>query len=113
MSDDELTPEQRFAMEAESVTVPRALRAGQSKESIIADLVRRDWDPAEAKNYVEQFDHEPKLIEEDPEARLALARHYGRLSLFGLFLCALGLLLPLLSLLAALSAVRGGTTLIF
>lgn len=93
MPDDELTPEQRFALEDEAVAVPRALARGQSREEVIADLVRqRDWSPAAAARYVDEFIAELARYHASPEARRDLVRHYRLRMIGGLLMLLVGLL---------------------
>jgi uncharacterized membrane protein len=72
MTDDELTPEQRFAAEDAETMVPRALLLGKSPDDVVADLVKLDYSVAAARTLVERVMREMQEFNESPESRKRL-----------------------------------------
>lgn len=89
--EDELTPEQMFAAEDPSVTVPRDLARGRSKERIVADMVRLDWAPTAAAAYVDRVEGELRQYHASPEARRELVAGKVRLMAAGAVVVLFGL----------------------
>ena len=90
---DELSPAERFAHEDEHVFVPRDLASGVPEEEIVRKLVRLDWSPEQAVNYVRGFQRELQMIRESPESQAELADRYFRMMLGGIALTIFGVFL--------------------
>jgi hypothetical protein len=71
MSNDELTPQQKFNFDAEAVA-SRALLQGRSREDVIAELIRHDWSLRAASALVARVANDLRRYNESPESRLAL-----------------------------------------
>ena len=70
--DDELTPEQRFAVEDAETLVPRALLAGKEPQDIVADLIKLDWSPAAARALVNRVIEDMRQFRTSTESRQRL-----------------------------------------
>jgi len=106
--DDELTPEQKFAAEDAETMVPRALLIGRTPEEIVGDLVRLDWSPPAARDFVARVMEDMRQFRESRESReLLLANSWRQFvggSVMMLAGCGLGAL-------AFLAMVGGGIAL--
>ena len=72
---DELSPEERFAHDAEDVFVPRDLADGVPEDEIVAKLVALGWDEDRARRFVEQYDVEQQPLTLSPEVRARLVNN--------------------------------------
>ena len=70
--DDELTPEQRFAVEDAETLVPRALLAGKEPQDIVDDLIKLDWSPAAARALVRRVIEDMRQFRASTESRQRL-----------------------------------------
>lgn len=93
MTDDELTPEQKFAAEDPETMVPRALMEGRSREEIIADLDRLDWSRGAAEALIARAMDDLRKFYGSPETRRELVRGARRQFVAGIVMIALGSLL--------------------
>ncbi len=109
---EELTPQQRFALEDPSEVVPRALSNGVSRDRIVRDLVGLyEWDADAATEYVERFESALTRFHDSPESRRELVREYKRHTLAGALIFLIATATSLFSVIAGLLA--GGVVIIF
>ena len=98
---DELTPEQRFALDDPSVVVPRELSKGTPRDAIVQDLVDRyEWRLDTAQDYVDRFEAELERYHASPESRRELLREYKRYTVTGLLVMLVAVGLSVISLIA-------------
>lgn len=93
MSDDELTPEQRFAAPEPDEWVPRDLARGRSRAEIYDQLIKLDWTPAAANALIDGAVSDLERYANSPESRRQLTREGRRDILGGSIIAAMGLML--------------------
>jgi hypothetical protein len=103
MTDDELTPEQKFAAEDPEAMVPRALMQGRDPEEIAAELVRLDWSPQAARALVARVADDLGRFHESPASRERLVKEARTQLVAGLLLGLLAAGVTAFTLLAALA----------
>ncbi|MBI2804282.1 MAG: hypothetical protein HYX68_04775 [Planctomycetes bacterium] len=91
--DDDLTPEQKFAVEDAETLVPRALLLGKPEDEIVADLIKLDYSPAAAHALVQRVATEMKHFRESHENRRRLIDQARWQFLVGLVLAVGGLVM--------------------
>jgi hypothetical protein len=92
MSDDELTPEQRFAAPDPEEWVPRALAHGRSHTEILDRLLKLDWTPAAANALIDRAAWDLERYAASPESRRELVKEGYRGFVGGCIMVAFGLL---------------------
>src|SRR5437660_2005606 len=110
MDDDELTPEQRFAMDDPADKVHFDLAHGKSCEEIHAELVRFGWTPQAAKRVIDRAAEDLIQYHVSPESRRGLTRDAKRQMVVGIIVSILGACVGVLALLFAMAL--GGIVLI-
>lgn len=106
-SEDELTPEQKFAAENPETMVPRELSRGRSREDLVAELVRFDWTPEAAAALVDHAADDIRRYHASPESREELVREARRQVVAGLLITLLGLGVTAFTFLSALAGALG------
>lgn len=124
MDDEELTPEQKFAMDDPADKVHFDLAHGRDREDIFADMVRFGWSKRAAESMIDraaddlgledeslqsrhqQADAAMQLEQESPEGRRKLVQRAMRQMIAGTMLILLG---AVLGVLAVLLEMAGGS----
>ena len=80
---EELTPEERTAIEEVYRGVAEELAEGRSKQEVVTELVSRGMDKHDATQFVDHVQEALNQYRESPEARRIMAGKYARHMLFG------------------------------
>ena len=87
---DELTPEQKFALEPSETAIHQALLMGKPREKVIADLLRFDYTPHGAMVAVARAEEDLRRLRASPQSRAALLKEASDQILAGVLIALLG-----------------------
>ena len=93
MSDDELTPEERFAAPEPDDWVPKDLARGRSYQEIYDELIKLDWSPTAAAAMIDGAVADLERYAASPESRRQLVRGSLRHVIGGAVVVAMGALM--------------------